>query len=169
MEDTMLIGELFYGIALLLVIYVIIDITSTGKVALPDVIAGLGVVVLIILALSIPSSSPRESVDNPMGDTTAIAGDWEGTIIGDTSDFSAELQISISTGCSIGEVCGTEKIPQMSCSSDLILVEISYGAFYFLEDSCGRGSAQITLFSNGSLSWIYQDGSTKSHATLNKK
>ena len=165
----MLVRDFLYGISLLLIIYIIVSITSTGKVKLSDAIAALGLVVSIIFALFNPPSSPKETVENPIGDTTVIAGNWEGTIIGDTSDFSAELKISIKTGCSIGNICGTFSVPQTSCSGNLKLVEISYKTFYFLEDSCEHGSEQITLFSNGKLSWVYQDESSKSHATLSKK
>ena len=165
----MLVRDFLYGISLLLIIYIIVNVTSSGKVTLADAIAALGLVISIILALFNPPSSPKEAVENPIRDTTVIAGNWEGTIIGDTSDFSAELKISIQAGCSIGNICGTFSVPQTSCSGNLKLVEISYKTFYFLEDSCEHGSEQITLFSNGKLSWIYQDGSSKSHATLSKK
>ena len=162
-------GEFFYGVALLLIIYVTADIISTRKVTLSDAIAALGVIVSIVLALTIPPASSKESIENPIRDPTIIAGNWEGTIKGDTSDFSAELEISIQPGCSIGKICGTEKIAQTSCLGNLILAEIIYKTFYFLEESCGHGSAQITLFSNGTLSWTYQAGNAKSHATLSKK
>jgi len=165
----MLLEDFFYGLALLLTIFIIIDIVGTGTVKVPDIIAALSAILLIVLALYSPSSSSKKSFENPVRDTTEIAGNWEGTLIGDTSDFSSELTISIQTGCSTGNICGTFSIPKTSCSGNLKLEKISYMTFYFLEDSCGHGSAQITLFSNGKLSWTYQDGSTKSHATLSRK
>lgn len=159
----MLLGYLLYGIAFLLAIYIIVNIIRTGKFTVSDAIAFLGIVVSIIFALNVSPNSPQSS------DTTLIAGTWTGTITGDTEDFSAGLEISVQASCTVGNVCGTFSVPEISCSGNLILVEITNKTFYFLEDSCGRGSEQITLLSNGTLSWVFQGEGVRSHATLSRK
>src|SRR5688572_28989281 len=56
-EDRMLIGYIFYGVALVLFIYILVDLIRTRKFSTADAIATLGVVVAILIALGTPLPS----------------------------------------------------------------------------------------------------------------
>ena len=70
-----------------------------------------------------------------VGNTDAIAGTWSGTISSNDGTFSTVLELSIQPGCEVGLVCGTFDTPQLPCSGELFLQEISGDTFIYIEQS----------------------------------
>jgi len=94
--------------------------------------------------------------------TDPIAGKWTGSIFGETSGFSALIDLSIQPGFKAGNVCGTVSVPQLPCSGSLALTEINGDTFVFIEQNmtgaaaCASGVYKyLQLQENGTLSFKY--------------
>ena len=102
-----------------------------------------------------------------VGNTNEIAGTWSGTITNQAGTFSTQVDLSIRPGCEPGQVCGTFAAPQLPCSGDLFLNEITAGIFVFIEQnatgaaSCTSGGVEnLQLLADGTLSYKYSSPST---------
>jgi hypothetical protein len=92
----------------------------------------------------------------------AISGTWSGTISSSDGTFSTRLELSIQPACDLGKVCGTFSAPQLPCSGDLSLQEISGNTFIFIEQNatgasfCVSGGYEyLQLLPYGTLSYTY--------------
>jgi hypothetical protein len=99
-----------------------------------------------------------EVVDN----TDAVAGTWRGIISSNDGTFSTPLELSIQPDCEAGNVCGTFAAPQLPCSGELFLQEISDDTFIFIEQSvtgaasCVSGGYEVLQpLPDGTLSYTY--------------
>ena len=94
----------------------------------------------------------------------SIAGVWTGTVFPETNpNFSIQIDLSIQTGCIVGNVCGTVSTPQFPCSGNLALVAINGDTFVFVEQNmrgasvCASGGYEhLQLRSDGTLSWAFR-------------
>lgn len=176
-EGTVTVNMILYGVAGMLTIFIIFNIAKSQKFTTGDAIAVLGILVSIILALNLPSRPQIEPGDDPImeaaEDTTLIAGNWAGVLISDTESFSAELEISIRSGCSVGGNCGTFTVQEIGCSGYITLVGINDKDFTFREqevdDTCGGGLVTITFLAQNALSWTFERDGVRSHASLGRK
>jgi hypothetical protein len=94
--------------------------------------------------------------------TDPITGKWSGTITNSAGTFSTPVEISILSGCEPGKVCGTFAAPQLPCSGDLFLKEITAGTFAFIEQNvsgaatCTAGGYEhLKLLADGTLSYKF--------------
>lgn len=92
-----------------------------------------------------------------------IAGEWTGTITSDTSGFSTPIILSIKTGCTMGNVCGTVSVPKIPCSGNLFFKEMQGDVLIFIEqnmqgssDCVSGGTESLQLEPEGSLSLKYK-------------
>jgi hypothetical protein len=97
----------------------------------------------------ISQSSSTATATPPTGapvitSTDLIAGKWTGTIVGENSNFSARIDLSIQPACQVGGVCGA--VSATPCTGDLALQEIDGDTFVFVEQNM-TGAA--TCFSGG--------------------
>ena len=97
-----------------------------------------------------------------IGNTNEIAGTWSGIIASKDGTFSTRIELSIQPGCAIGNVCGTFSAPQLPCSGDLFLQEISGDTFIFVEENtagatyCVPGGYEyLQPLPDGTLSYQY--------------
>ena len=79
-----------------------------------------------------------------VGNTNAIAGTWSGTISNNAGTFSTPIELSIQPDCETGNICGTFTAPQLPCSGDLFLNEITAAHFIFIEQNAS-GAASCTI------------------------
>jgi hypothetical protein len=75
--------------------------------------------------------------------TDPISGNWSGTITNTAGTFSTSVELNISGGCLPGSTCGTFSAPQVSCSGDLYLQEITGETFVMIEQNV-KGAASCT-------------------------
>ena len=101
------------------------------------------------------------------GNTDAIAGRWNGTISNQAGSFSTPVELSIQAGCQPGRVCGTFSAPQLPCSGELFLKEITAENFVFIEQnatgtaSCTSGGYEyLQLLADGTFSYRYSSQSS---------
>jgi hypothetical protein len=106
------------------------------------------------------------------GNTNAIAGTWSGTITNDAGTFSTPLELSIQFDCEAGNLCGTFTVPQLPCSGDLFLNEITAADFIFIEQNssgaafCKSGGYEyLRLLEDGTLSYMYSSQSSGDSST----
>ena len=109
-----------------------------------------------------PTESPAPTAVIAPTTTDPIAGKWTGSIFGETSGFSALIDLSIQPGFKAGNVCGTVSVPQLPCSGSLALTEINGDTFVFIEQNmtgaaaCASGGYEyLQLQENGTLSFKY--------------
>jgi hypothetical protein len=111
-----------------------------------------------------------------------VAGEWTGNAHGiDDPNFSTQVDISIQTGCMVGNTCGTYSAAQSSCSGDMILAAINGNTFTFIEkntagssDCTTGGYEYVRMNPDGTLAWSFfysslAGESTASSATLQRK
>jgi hypothetical protein len=94
--------------------------------------------------------------------TDAIAGNWIGTISNQAGTFSTSVELSIQPDCEPGKVCGIFAAPQLPCSGELFLKEITPETFVFIEQnatgaaSCASGGYEyLQLMADETLSFKY--------------
>ena len=107
-----------------------------------------------------------------IGNTNEIAGTWGGTITNGAGTFSTQLELSIQPDCEAGNVCGTFTTPQLPCSGDLFLNEITTAYFILIEQNvsgsafCTSGGYEtLQLLEDGTLSYSYLSQSTGDTST----
>ncbi len=108
--------------------------------------------------------SPSPTVSQGPTNTDSIAGNWVGTIIGESDpSFSTPIDLFIQAGCTAGSVCGTVSVPQLPCSGNIALTAINGDTFVFIEQNmggasfCGSGGFEyVRLRSDGNLSWSFR-------------
>jgi hypothetical protein len=94
--------------------------------------------------------------------TNPIAGTWSGSISNLAGTFSTLLKLSVPSGCTPGQVCGSFSAPQLPCSGDLFLQTINGNIYLFQEQNAtGAGSClsggyeQLQLLADETLSYGY--------------
>ena len=104
--------------------------------------------------------------------TNALAGIWNGTISNLAGTFSTPIKLSIQSNCAPGRICGTYSTPQLPCSGDLFLNEITAAQFIFIEQNssgaafCKPGGYEyLQLLEDGTLSYRYSFQSTGDSST----
>jgi hypothetical protein len=112
------------------------------------------------------------------GNTNAIAGTWSGTITNDAGTFSTPLELSIQFDCEAGNLCGTFTVPQLPCSGDLFLQEVTGESFLFIEQnvtgaaSCTSGGYEnLQPLADGTLSYKFSftpDSGSTSNSILHR-
>ena len=107
-----------------------------------------------------------------VGNTNAIAGTWSGTISSNDGTFSTLVELTIQPDCEAGNICGTFSTPQLPCSGDLFLNEITAADFIFIEQNasgaafCKSGGYEtLRLLEDGTLSYMYSSQSTGDSST----
>jgi len=120
------------------------------------------------------SAGAETSVFTPrvVANTNAIAGTWRGTISNNAGTFSTSIELSIQPDCEAGDICGTFSVPQLPCSGDLLLREITAADFIFIEQNISGASYCISggyeylqLLEDGTLSYMYSSQSTGDAST----
>jgi hypothetical protein len=109
----------------------------------------------------LPTRTPAPTLVSAPTTTDPIAGNWTGAIFGETSGFSARLDLAIHPGCKAGSVCGRVSAPQMPCNGDLELAEIQGATFVFIE----RNMTGATVCTSGGYEYLEQ----QADATLSFK
>jgi len=109
-----------------------------------------------------PMDTPVPTAVSAPTTTDSIAGKWTGTIFGETSDFSTRIDLSIRPSCEAGRLCGTVSAPQLPCSGELFLQEMTGDGFVFIErnmtgaSSCVSGGYEyLQLQPDGTLAFKY--------------
>ena len=106
-----------------------------------------------------------------------LAGSWVGTINSSSSEFTAEIRVSISDDCEVGNICGSYMVHELPCNGDLRLESIQDNTYVFIEeftdgaDFCDSGGTEyMNLLSNETISWTYnsRDRNISSTANLEK-
>ena len=120
------------------------------------------------------TAGAENSVITPevFGNTNEIAGTWSGTITNGAGTFSTQIELSIQPDCEAGNVCGTFTTPQLPCSGDLFLNEITTAHFILIEQNvsgsafCTSGGYEtLQLLEDGTLSYSYLSQSTGDTST----
>lgn len=98
----------------------------------------------------------------PVTTTDALAGEWSGTIANAAGTFSTQVKLEIQSGCQPGKVCGKFSAPQIPCSGQLFLQEVTDETFVFIEQnvtgaaSCASGGYEyLQLLPDGSLAYKF--------------
>ena len=135
------------------------DITASATVARK----GSGVTITLPdftndIAFKMYPLSGTESTPAPAATTDSIAGKWTGTLANEAGTFSTHVDLSIQSGCQAGQVCGTVSAPQLPCSGNLFLQEITGETFLFVEQNmqgaavCSSGGYEyVQLQADGTL------------------
>jgi hypothetical protein len=107
-----------------------------------------------------------------VGNINEIAGTWSGTISNNAGTFSTPFELSIQTDCEADNICGTYTAPQLPCSGDLFLNEITASHFIFIEQNASGASFCISggyeylqLLEDGTLSYSYLSQSSGDAST----
>jgi hypothetical protein len=158
-----------------------VNATRKGKaitIPLPDfkddiafeMTAGVGMGTVPTLAAA--SGSGPAWTPTSKGVVDSIAGKWSGSISNSAGTFSTLVELSIQSNCAPGRVCGTFAVPQLPCSGDLFLNEITAARFLFIEQnnsgtaSCKSGGYEnLELLEDGTLSYVYSSPSTGDSST----
>jgi hypothetical protein len=120
------------------------------------------------------TAGAENSVITPevFGNTNEIAGTWSGTITNGAGTFSTQIELSIQPDCEAGNVCGSFTTPQLPCSGDLFLNEITTAHFILFEQNvsgsafCTSGGYEtLQLLEDGALSYSYLSQSTGDTST----
>jgi hypothetical protein len=114
----------------------------------------------VIIPPPTPAAEPTPVVPT---NTDSIAGQWAGSIYGETTDFGAALYLSFQPGCAVGSTCG--KTTTQWCSLDLVLTRIDGDTLVFTEQNASGmttcpvgGTDYIRLQRDGTLLFRYEPG-----------
>jgi|APSaa5957512622_1039677.scaffolds.fasta_scaffold108325_1 hypothetical protein len=135
---------------------------AAGIIGIVLLFVGIGLYVVPFVVGPTPTSNEPPISDG--GETSAedLEGEWVGTLVSETSDFTSEMTISLGS-CKLDSVCGTIFVPDNPpCAGDLQLINIQGNIFEFTQlnmevsEYCvDGGQTYLQLLANNSLSYAF--------------